>query len=262
MSNSSSAPESTRRYKIEDKKPLLRELPASQFLRTFKGPEVVVSVQGEDFTLPKGLLSYNSPYFDCAFNGAFQEATEQKLSMSDCSRDTFKLVIQWIYTSKITLDEVAQNQGLFVPDNTAATQDARINPKIIKVEQMSQNVTRLLDFLMVADKIQLLGPFDSVVEMMKQIIVPDRSALLATHIRAATNLPSGHGARKLFGKACVKDYLEFLYKSQKMRFGVELEELDSFAADVLRETPKLWVTGRNYSSFRFQDPLTNEEITL
>ncbi|CZR50744.1 uncharacterized protein PAC_00618 [Phialocephala subalpina] len=246
MSTSATTESPPKRRKMDDK-PLLRDLPANQFLNKlnlFKSPEAVVSVQGKDFTLPKALLCYNSPYFDRAFNGAFKEAAEQKLSMQGCSTDTFALLTQWLYTSQITLGEATDDQGSRLTDT----------------EKMSQKITQLLDFLKVADEIQLLGPFDSVIQMMKKIIIVDRSILTTIHIRTAASFLNGHGARKLFVGAYVKEYLQCLHGCQQLKFRAELDEVDSFAADLLRETPAV----RHYtrSILYFKDPLTNEQAFL
>lgn len=166
--------------------------------------------------------------------------------MTSCSTGTFKLLVQFLYTSQINLDEATDDKRRLLVKQTDA-------------EPMSQKITRLLDFLVVADQIQLLGPFDNITEMIKQSIVADRSSLVAAHIRTAASLQKHHGTRKLFAKACAKDYLQGLYRPRQMKFSAELDELDGFAADVLREIPRL----KGFSSgLYFMDPLTDEEISL
>lgn len=236
----------------------------------FKGPEVVVQVEGEDFSLPKALLCYNSRSFDRAFNGGFKETTEQKLSMTDCSIHTFKLVVQWMYTSQIILDEdydIIDTPRESIQDVAAGEALPMDDRHSLETHRSSQHISRLLNFLKVTDRIELLGPFTSVVQMIKGRIIAHRSSLTCEHVRAAVELPQGHAVRELFAQACVRDYSRwFFYKSQSNRpvLGCETEvnELEGFAADLLKAFSNA-IRKRNFRGKEghfFPDPLTGEAL--
>lgn len=88
--------------------------------------------------------------------------------------------------------------------------------------------------------------------IMKDVLVDDRQALLAEHIRTSVLLPKEHPVRRLFVQACVKKYVRYLspldpdprsYRylyvppvNMLFRFQTEMDEL--LYLDVLREYGK------------------------
>ncbi|KAF8863305.1 hypothetical protein BDZ45DRAFT_738282 [Acephala macrosclerotiorum] len=206
-----------KRQKREAAKISLRELPSDEFLSKlslYAPPMVTVRVDDMDFPLPRGLLCYSSDFFNRALNGYYIEATQDQITLPRCSVETFGLVVQWLYHAKIVL-----------PTNKT------LDPK-------SRQITRLLVFLKLADRILLLGPFDDVVSNIKALVLEDRTSLQAEHIRMAAELPASHGVRKLFAQACVKDYLASQFpRTDKaaFKFNKEFEEVECFAADLFKE---------------------------
>jgi BTB/POZ domain len=187
---------------------------------------VSIIAGGEKFSLPKALLCYNSPFFDKAFNGNFLEGKEQEMVLSDCSAETFRFVIQWIFTSQVVLSMPRETEQPMLKG-----QAAKFYP---------ERISKLLAFLKVADRIQLLGPFNQVTETIKAMLTSTRASLQAGHIRAAFEIPSAHEARKLFTQACVREYAESFFdgsylRNKKFRFKEELRQSDAFAAALLTE---------------------------
>jgi hypothetical protein len=54
------------------------------------------------FFIHKNLLCQNSSFFTAAFNGNFMESATQNLVFDDVDADTFGVVVNWIYTQKIS----------------------------------------------------------------------------------------------------------------------------------------------------------------
>ncbi|KAL2065053.1 hypothetical protein VTL71DRAFT_4193 [Oculimacula yallundae] len=115
----------------------------------------------------------------------------------------------------------------------------------IETNENAQSVSRLLAFLKLAHDIELLGPFSSVVEEIRATITSFRSALLPGHIRVAAVFSSGHPVRTLIAEACTRAFASYSFprlvdgkKAATFRFEKELDELDGFAADLIREYTK------------------------
>lgn len=191
---------------------------------------VTIHVDGRDFLLPRGLLCYNSEFFDRALNGYCGEATQDHMTLPRCSVETLELIIQWFYNAQIVLqarkaksqsnqDSESQQEAQTSDErpnyvllhrdisddneeeNDDSERDARETPGIDRgnvQDTKAQDISRLLAFLKLADRIILLGPFDSVVATIKALILGSRDSLQAEHIRSAAELPAGHGVRKLF----------------------------------------------------------------
>jgi hypothetical protein len=115
----------------------------------FSGPVATITVKSTDFNLPKELLCYNSSFFDRSLNGNFKEATEQKMKI-DASIGAFKLVVKWIYTRNIVFPNIL------------------LSP--------SEIISRILEFLLLAGFLQLLGPFDSIANEIKDILSQSKSS--------------------------------------------------------------------------------------
>ena len=139
-----------KRRKITERKSL-REVPADDFVRSvsfrlrhgfklmavskidyFRGPEVMIHAGTRDYKLPKLLVTHYSAFFDKAFNDNFKEGEEQETRLDLGTSDAFELAIQWIYNGKIVLPEEAMTS--------------------------SGIITRLVDFLRLADGVDLLDP--------------------------------------------------------------------------------------------------------
>ncbi|KAH7364293.1 hypothetical protein BKA65DRAFT_134167 [Rhexocercosporidium sp. MPI-PUGE-AT-0058] len=114
----------------------------------------------------------------------------------------------------------------------------------IETNEKAQSILHILAFLKLADKIKLLSPFDSVVAEVKTILLSTRAALLPGHIRLAAVFPPGHPVRNLIADACVREFTVDMFprlaqtKVTPFRFSKELDELDGFAADLMRAYKK------------------------
>jgi hypothetical protein len=200
-----------------------------------QGPSVTFHVGTETFKLPKGLVCHNSTYFDRAFNGEFIEGKTQSITVS-ASVDTFKQVIQWMYTSQVTLPSPTPSKKPKIQVTDSSTVEFK--------DVDSQQVTDLIQFLVYADEINLLGPFDKIIDTLKSILIRNSACLLPQHIRTAYQLPRHHPLQKLVVQACILDYAYHITRHwpsmhttprRVFRFNEEKAELDSFAADLLQE---------------------------
>ncbi|KAF7867388.1 hypothetical protein EAF04_005471 [Stromatinia cepivora] len=195
------------------------QLPANEFtdkLDLFRGPEVLVtagtSLMVKSYRLPRALLLQASPYFETAIQVENIGQVSQEMLKMDCSTLAFDFVVQFLYT------------GTFVC------------PKFM-AESGSEQITILVDFYELAEKLSL-DISDRVLDNIKQLLVDDYRNLLAKHIRKAIDFPTGHGLRMLFARSCIHAHLEsvnpFNEQTRTFVFKKELDELDGFAADLMR----------------------------
>lgn len=63
--------------------------------------DIYVGSGKEHFRVHKGLLCKKIPYFDKMFNGEFQEASTSTAVFPEDSRDSFDLLLGWIYSGKL-----------------------------------------------------------------------------------------------------------------------------------------------------------------
>ncbi|KAI9053538.1 hypothetical protein LZ554_002493 [Drepanopeziza brunnea f. sp. 'monogermtubi'] len=313
-----------KRQKTRDQNVLLKDLPADDFLRQiqlFQGPQVTIVIAERDFKLPKALACYSSPYFNAAFNGNFKEGEEQKLTLTDCSPETFSLVVQWMYQSHIVVPTAhhrqvkpaignAPNGSGSVANNEAAikspaesrqssvasedTTDMRwAEEEKLEMEfypnfarnHAAQTVSRLLAFLKLADRIDLLGPFDSVIATLREILTHSgigsrwgwaRTALLPGHVRLAAALPASNPIRGLLADACYREFVLDLFghvqqqaPARPFRFFREVRDLDCFGADLLRSYMQRQVGKKRVLNAKtkeaewvFTDPLTEKDFRV
>lgn len=257
---------------------------------------IAVHVDSKDFLLPRGLLCYNSDFFDRALNGYYTEATQDYILLPRCSAETFELVIQWLYHAKIILptykeyprvrERTAISKGIQKSDakpgliTTPVHEDVsddsddelgcvEISPQQVietlpqhTIDTKAHDIARLLSFLKLADRIMLLGSFNEVIGAIKALLLESRSSLQPEHIRSATELPAGHGVRKLFAQASVRDYLASRFSGTKkgyFKFEKELEEVEGFAADLFKEYDQTFLQRRTQWSSEYEylvtDPL-------
>jgi hypothetical protein len=242
----------------------------------FSSPHVLVLVEGVLFRLPQYLLCYNSSFFDRAFNGPWTQkgSSERELELKFATARSFELVVQWMYTSNVVLPPQQ-------PHRSGSHQEKAHQETVIDVVYLagegvyfdanenslssdlkgSQTITSYLEFLKLADDLDLLGPFDDIIGKIKAILISSELSLLQDHIRSASQLPCGHAIRKLFAQACVRPYIEDINKGpagSKFRFMAEITEIESFAADLFYEYNEA-IRQRQWESdlcATFPDPLT------
>lgn len=262
-------------------------------LALYNSPMVTVLLDGGEFSLPRGLLCYNSEFFDRALNGYYEEAAQDYILLSGCSVDSFTLVIQWLYHAQIMLPsrettskgshttDVRESDIRDIPNGSYVDSDEEeawmevhesVEPRPRPKDTKAKQISRLLAFLKLADRIMLLGPFDNVLATIKELILSDRNCLTAEHIRSAAELPAAHGARKLFAQACFKDYISSLFSGTNkvaFKFDKELSELESFSSDLFQEfnyavRERKYKEAHQYSSDRkgiLVDPLDKKKLT-
>jgi hypothetical protein len=130
-------------------------------------------------------------------------------------------------------------------------------------------ITNYLNFLKLAQQIELLGPYDSVYEGLVDVLVSSRMSLNIEHLRVAAELPTGHFIRKLFARACVIPYIHDSNLDRHIPDRITfvwhqaLDEMESFASDLFKEygqtirKKQIHKTGRqNYLTFK--DPLIGQ----
>lgn len=198
---------------------------------------------------------YTSQVVPHAHQASSQDATNAVVKETDDASETRQysvasngIDLKWVEEENIGLEfypEFAKNEG-------------------------AQTISRLLSFLKLAEQIALLGPFDGPIATITDILISSRSALMPGHIQITAQFPPGHVLRKLFGQACMRDYVHDILpranpKPSLFRFSKEMDELDSFAADlarVYRDMPKK----RNISAksqgvtYIYTDPLTGNSF--
>ncbi|KAF5878625.1 uncharacterized protein Bfra_000792 [Botrytis fragariae] len=196
------------------------QLPANEFtnrLDLFRGPEVLVTagiqLGVKSYLIPKALLIQASPYFQTAITvETLGQITRETLKI-ECSILAFDFVVQYLYT------------GTFV------------RPDIAGFSSGSQQVTNLIEFYELAEKLSL-DISDMILDDIKELLVIDRLYLQAGHIHKVVNFPNGQKLRMLFARSCIQAYLQSVNptdgQAQAFRFQKELDALDGFAADLMR----------------------------
>lgn len=253
---------------------------------------MTIRVQGRDFRLPKDLLCYNSTYFDKKLNSDTEgfKADDSLLILPYGSSEDFELVVQWMYMSNVVpplpIRIQSNGQSGESPETKTKGERAHQQPKTNSVDLTSDhsssdmskpskmaghpdNIAAYIQFFKMAHELGLLGPFDLIYRRIKAFLLSSDRCLMASHIRSAAKLPSGHPVRKLFAQFCVVPYVTDVKVpfSREFRFGAELNEVEAFAADLFREYNRVicqGVTEMEQSTlfFQFNDPLTGKMLRL
>ncbi|CAG8980922.1 hypothetical protein HYALB_00003781 [Hymenoscyphus albidus] len=188
---------------------------SSEFARSmqkyYDSPRVIVEVEGSKFTLPKDLLCELSPFFDRAFNGAFKEATEGKVTLEETNRISFEHVIRWMHMGSIA-----------VPD-----------PVVYDEKAFNEVVKEYIGFFVLADRLGLPGPFTVDMQSLTSTVSRGRYTVSKENMRQGTNLPKNHSVRQLLADSCIGEYIDSVTEDTNFRLGEELEELDGFGYDIL-----------------------------
>lgn len=122
----------------------------------------------------------------------------------------------------------------------------------LNVGSQSKNdkLDNYIGFLLVAEELKILGPFDSVIASVRALLL-SRTKLESNHIILVAKLPHGHPLRLLLAEACVMAYVKSLqlgpdgingrrsHRRLRFRFQQELDTLDSFASDIQRLFQKI-----------------------
>jgi hypothetical protein len=63
---------------------------------------VTILASGQEYIIPKQLITFYSPFFDRAFNGTFLEGQTQTMTLGeDIPVDIFGLFVHWLYTRQL-----------------------------------------------------------------------------------------------------------------------------------------------------------------
>jgi hypothetical protein len=138
------------------------------------------------------------------------------------------------------------------------------------MNESTYTITSYVQFFMLAEKMDLLCPFSNIIRRVKSILCQSESHLLPEHIRIAAGLPRGHELRKVFAQACVGLYIADVKVQptrDNFRFKAEMNEVESFAADLLHEYDLIARQGRmewknGGLHFLYKDPLTGKPQRL
>lgn len=152
-----------------------------------------------------------------------------------------------------------------VPTNNIFTTD-----QLREMNESTYTITSYVQFFMLAEKMDLLCPFSNIIRRVKSILCQSESHLLPEHIRIAAGLPRGHELRKVFAQACVGlsiAYVKVQPTRDNFRFKTEMNEVESFAADLLHEYDLIARQGRmewknGGLHFLYKDPLTGKPQRL
>lgn len=202
---------------------------------------IIVNGTGErqkSYNLPKELLVHASDYFAAALNGHFKESIEQRLEF-DYTAGAFDAFVQYLYVGNINLPE-----GLSYPDT----------------------ISILLEFFVIAEKF-LVNVLPAILEKLKAPLKESSQHLKKEHVRRAVlELPSGHPVRKLFAQSVIPAYLlQFNREPTKFwktefDFTKELEELEGFAADILKAHSELALHRKFSSAGTWHNPITGQQF--
>jgi len=226
-------------------------------LRSTETVKIYIGPEKNEYILSKALLCHCSPFFDRAFNGSFKEGKEQKMYLEDVTMDAFEVILQWVCLGTGPMDDRAG-------------------------ETKSAEITRLLEYAELADRLDLLGANTFFVDRIREILKESSTYLSKGHIRSALRLPWGHGIREVFAQSTVAAYLASLrltllqtvetrkknssretVKARPFRFETELDELEGYAADLQKAQREILRT-REIKSYEgidtACDPITGEKF--
>ncbi|CAG8951286.1 hypothetical protein HYFRA_00008035 [Hymenoscyphus fraxineus] len=179
--------------------------------KCYDSPRVIVEVEGSNFTLPKDLLCDFSPFFDRAFNGAFKEAIEGKVTLEETNKTSFEHVIHWMHMGSIA-----------VPD-----------PAVHDEKTFNEVVKEYIGFFVLADRLGIPGPFTVDMQSLTSTLRRGGYTVSKENMRQGTNLPKNHPVRQLLADSCIGEYVYSLTEGLGFRLEEELEELDGFGYDIL-----------------------------
>lgn len=149
----------------------------SNKLDYFGGATVTIKIvagseETKEFKLPKALVCYYSRYLDKAFNSEFIEGQTQSITLQT-SADTFKQVIQWMYTNQIMLPSSARSNASTVLSRVGSLDSLVGLVSLVPMteEENSRNIASLIEFFALADELDLLGPFDNVIGTIRENLI-------------------------------------------------------------------------------------------
>ncbi|TEY70386.1 hypothetical protein BOTCAL_0105g00280 [Botryotinia calthae] len=156
----------------------------------YEGPAATIIVGPADksttYIVPLALICHRSRFFDRALNGYFKESILNRVELPEDTVEEFELLLEWIYCKKVPWTSYIQG------------------------------IEKIINFYLVADKFDVAGPFGKVDTNLRTILVDHWYAICIEYgtlaygfLESVYQLPTGHEARRLFAKACVRPYLVY-----------------------------------------------------
>lgn len=109
-----------------------------------------------------------------------------------------------------------------------------------------ERVDLLFDFFKLADILEPSGPFDSLLAELRGTFVQELDLLRPANVRAAYELPKGHGARKPVAEASVLRYLIFKRGGRDLMYQREMDQFADFGLDLLETLAELFKTAKAF----------------
>lgn len=103
-------------------------------------------------------------------------------------------------------------------------------------------------FLTLAGEIDLIGPFDSVIDIVKEIFTSNQTPLKSGHPHLAMNLPTANPTRLLFIRIAAGHYMDYMFgEDDTFKHQNELHDLPGFEKEMLLEFAKSFSQQRQIS---------------
>jgi len=180
----------------------------------------------------------------------------KEISLTDFKADTFRTIVQWMFQGSFNVPKVfydAANpaharlyhdllkQSPYSRCKPTKAEASEIELKATNVFQTEADLFAYVDFLTLANYIDLQGPFHSVLTGIKKIThQPD--LLEAKHFHLAMSLYEKHPFRSIVMDFLAEEYMKHLITSQQFKFQAELDARDDLALLVLRKCANCFAT--------------------
>lgn len=131
----------------------------------------------------------------------------------------------------------------------ALVEDAQKRKALEETRCNEHIINSCTKFLSLAQYIGLLGSFEPVVNMVKDIFTLNPTYFNPDHIRLAMDLPAIHPIRCLFVQMAAKDYIEYLLGPPDgvFRYQKEIEDLEELEGDLMREFALSFKRKKNFT---------------
>jgi hypothetical protein len=232
------------------------------------GVSIILASGKHPCKFPKGLLWKNFDLFreqlESSPHGALCEET---LELPGVQREMFDLAIQFAICKSIQLNKS-------------------------QAKRKSDEITSMLEFVLLAIKIGLSGPGYSIAARLKDILVNQRNALQGRHIETAYTLKKGHPIRKVVVQSLARAYFAFkepatsrqtqvyrkgegdnarrnAFSGERFIVQDQLDSLDEFnrelsdeAMNILRNRNDHYSRSGKTHRISYTDPLSGENFSL
>jgi hypothetical protein len=206
-------------------------------IHLYDGPRatILVGPQRQEFSLPKNLLEHHSRYFAKTFAGPWTEGTDHTLILDEDDVDLFRMLIQWIYTGRVSLTSGVQKSEKMVPGSL---------------------ITHYIQFLVLADKLEIFGMEAEVVGKVRELFSGftsdyDIPCCDRIHVHLAYGLPKNHPMRALIVRASIQNFFRYADKASSTKIWIEGKDYPDFAVDLL-DTVHGILSGRKTNAYKIE----------